>query len=236
MTFLFNRYLKMNQKNHVEKLLRRSKEYINKFELEQSIDEIDLKEILGHLKSSLEYIAQDIYKKINNGDKSVYFPYGQTKEDFLNSIKKNKFENLLQKEFSDIYNLLKKLQPFECNSNWLTTLSKLTNLTKHNSLVEVKRQNIHGGYAISNFFSIAPDNCENIIVRNCIVDGMPTGVMKFDGNNLSIIKSPHPDLPIYKLEKTILYLDDGSNLKVIPFLKECYLNIFNFFKQIYIFI
>ena len=89
----------MNQKNHVEKLLRRSKEYINKFELEQSIDEIDLKEILGHLKSSLEYIAQDIYKKINNGDKSVYFPYGQTKEDFLNSIKKISLKIYYKKNF-----------------------------------------------------------------------------------------------------------------------------------------
>ena len=226
----------MNQKNHVEKLLLRSVEYINKFELEQSIDEVDLKEILGHLKSSLEYIAQDVYKKINNDDKSVYFPYGQTREDFLNSIKKNKFGNLLQKEFSDIYNLVEKLQPFECGSSWLITLSKLTNFTKHNSLVEIKSHNIHEGFVIPKFFSIAPNDSANIIISNCIVDGMSTGVMEFDGNDLSIIKAPHPDLPIYKLEKTILYLNDGSNLKVIPFLKECHFNILNFFKNIYILI
>ena len=131
---------------------------------------------------------------------------------------------------------MEKLQPFECNSNWLTTLSELTNLTKHNSLVEVKRQNIHEGFVIPKIFSIAPNDSANIIISNCIVDGMSTGVMKFDGNNLSIIEAPHPDLPIYKLEKTILYLDDGSNLKVIPFLKECHFNIFNFFKKIYMII
>ncbi len=102
---------------------------------------LQIKHILEDLRSTLDYIAIDIYSKYNKKTKSkIYFPYvkeGKTEEVFdkyFNSNLPNVKENNIK-----IYEIIKNIQPFT-GKLWLSELMILTNNIKH---VELKINKIY---------------------------------------------------------------------------------------------
>jgi len=136
----------MKYKNHdVEELLsdiNKNVELIYVQARSQEIKKIVVKNTLENMRSILDYISQDLIQKISQVTKvkhtKIYFPYGKDKQLFENSLKKNSFAQLIN-IFPEIYEIVLKQQPFDCNDDWLTDLCSLTIEAKHNNLLQSKR-------------------------------------------------------------------------------------------------
>lgn len=85
---------------------------------------VDVKDFVGNLKSSLDYLRKKISKH--------NFPICETEKDFNNRTTDLKPE---------IKKLFLKWQPFQ-NNNWLSWLNTLNNESKHVSLIPQKRVEI----------------------------------------------------------------------------------------------
>lgn len=102
---------------------------------------IQIKHLLEDLRSTLDYIAIDIYNKYNKRPaRKIYFPYvenGKTEEEFDKYFNKN-LPNV-KKDNIRIYKTIKDIQSFN-GKLWLSELMILTNSIKH---VELKINKIH---------------------------------------------------------------------------------------------
>lgn len=129
----------------IKKILDNVNSNLNKLEekllddelkLDETDINIEIKHILEDMRSILDYIAVDIYKKYcNNIPKKIYFIYsrvGENETQYLTKMNKN-FPGLYDK-YPYIYKLLSNVQSFNDNSNWLVKLNDLTNEVKHNNL------------------------------------------------------------------------------------------------------
>lgn len=131
-----------------------------------------VKSSMEHLRSCLDYCAQDIHEKKIGGKKRVYFPYGGNIKKFKESVSTNLqgIDILAPK----IYNLIHDMQPFACNDPWLVTLCKQTNFIKHNSLFVPDRVNSPGSTTtVGNIAQVRGNG--SIVMDNCIVNGVPVG-------------------------------------------------------------
>ena len=76
-------------KADVDELLKDIEEQLISIKKYKKITKVKLKSIFENLRSSLEYMAQDINSALSRPGKRVYFPYGDTIENFKNSINQN---------------------------------------------------------------------------------------------------------------------------------------------------
>ncbi|NMG31277.1 hypothetical protein [Aromatoleum evansii] len=131
-----------------------------------------VKSCLEHLRSCLEYTAQDIYERKIGGDKSPYFPYGADLKKFMGSVSNNLPG--IDRLAPNIFELISDIQPFHCGDDWLTSLCKHTNFNKHNSLSKPVRVNSPKNVTkVGRLASISGNS--TIIMRDCYVDGVPVG-------------------------------------------------------------
>jgi|AntAceMinimDraft_17_1070374.scaffolds.fasta_scaffold107789_1 hypothetical protein len=102
---------------------------------------IDIKDLVGHLRSILDYLAHDIRDKhcpTANSNNNLYFPIRSDRASFDNYI--NSAYPDLTVNCSDIYDFLESIQSYHGNGNeWLTQFNKLNNENKHEQLVEQTR-------------------------------------------------------------------------------------------------
>jgi len=115
---------------------------------------VSIKNIFENLRSSLDYMAQDIFEaKCTQTEKSdrLYFPIRFTAMGFKQAIIKD-FPGLEQSA-SDVCAALEKVQPY--NDPWLGQFNKLNNHNKHQDLVEQARTELRqvtvsrGGSSVS---------------------------------------------------------------------------------------
>ena len=76
-------------KADVDELLKDIEEQLISIKKYKKITKVKFKSVLENLRSSLEYIAQDINSALSKPAKRIYFPYGDTKEKFEQSIDRN---------------------------------------------------------------------------------------------------------------------------------------------------
>ncbi len=136
----------MKREKDIEELLNETYELLQQikstYEIAKTNEDIitiakpKVKSCLEHLRSSLDYIAVDIYESYNNNKKDVYFPYGKNKKVFIKSLNKN-LPNLDSKYVS----ILESVQPYICNDKWLINLCRITNFNKHVELQKCERVN-----------------------------------------------------------------------------------------------
>jgi hypothetical protein len=132
-----------------------------------------VKSSLEHLRSVLEYSAQDVWDSYNNKSKKLYFPYGKDEALFKKNLKRN-LPGLQDKK---LYALIESLQPHKCGENWLIDLCKQTNFNKHNKLRKQVRENSDKSTIdIGNL--VRMDRGSTVKFSNCIYNGMPLGVGK----------------------------------------------------------
>jgi len=100
-----------------------------------------VKSSLEHLRSCLEYCAQEIGDRycgpMRKGKR--YFPYGKNQSIFEARISENLA--LLKKTKPSIYRLILGLQPFSAGDKWLSELCDLTNTAKHIRPLTFDREN-----------------------------------------------------------------------------------------------
>ena len=96
---------------------------------------VDVKSVMEHLRSTLDYMAIDIAVAIKK--KRAHFPYGKNEQAFNNSIKSNLPS--LKTVRPNIYSLIEDIQPHACGSTWLYDLCHIVNSNKHDCLSPQRR-------------------------------------------------------------------------------------------------
>lgn len=187
------------------------------------ICKVDVKNSLENLRSILDYIAHDILLglKTKSRDKlsdKVFFPYGQRKNHFKNSIQKNLPK--LDQYLPDVYEVIEKHQYFKCKDNWLYDLCFLTNDAKHNRLsetenqqsVDIKQPGIH----------VNAGQGANIVISGNTYNGefQDTVVVEPDGD---IVVHERSGKTSNEINNCIKF--HGKELEVAPFLEKCLDNI-----------
>lgn len=184
---------------------------------------VRIKSCLEHLRSSLEYFANDVHEKLGVVPESkIYFPFGKPAfiETYLSKLRAS----------TDIINQLRDLitsiQPYHTGEDWLTMMCNLTNDAKHRRPIPLDQDEVITERTISaggiNIFHMSgpgllPPN--RIEVKNLNIFGQQVqdftyekGVMTVSGNGIPI------NLNITK-EKKIRF--HGHDYEVIPFLEKC---------------
>lgn len=207
--------------NDINAVLKKAKDSIDKIEKEyseslaaQNISDnllVDIKDYLGNLRSSLDYLRAKVSK--------YNFPICKTEQEFDNNTTD------LSDEFK---NAIKKWQPFQGN-DWISWFNILNNKSKHLTLIpqirkEVPQLNISGGQAgisLSGGSSISIGQGTSISIGGAVIPGgqiispnhnfihdKRLRVEKIIWVNFEFDNSDCPDLP--------------SNISALPFLKQCF--------------
>jgi hypothetical protein len=98
-----------------------------------------VKSTMEHLRSVLEYTAQDIWESYTKKKNTPYFPYGKDEESFVKSLSKN-LPGLAQQR-PDLLAVVESIQPHNCGDSWVSDLCSHTNFNKHNRLKPQVRKN-----------------------------------------------------------------------------------------------
>lgn len=221
------------RKESILELLDEANESFKIISTYKTISRPKVKSILEHLRSSLEYIAQDININLSKPKERLYFPYGETLEDFDKSIKRN--FPLLKSELPEIFKEIQNIQQFINNDDWLVMLCRLTNEAKHQNAVDVREDREHnksisvsaGGLNLAHM-----SGCSSITFTNVRVNGQLIDDFEYKNNEMKITKKGQ--LPInFKITKERQILIGDNKLDLLPFLKKCIKNIENFTKKIY---
>lgn len=130
-----------------------------------------VKTSLEHLRSALEYSAQDIWASYNTKSKKLYFPYGKNEALFKANVKRN-----LPKlhEHRKLHDIVESIQPHNCGDDWLVELCDQTNFNKHNSLGKQTRKNSTNSTTdVGQLARISGGG--TITFTDCNYNGMPIG-------------------------------------------------------------
>ena len=141
----------MSRQKNIAAQIKRAQEILPKIEKEynnslhtKNIDEdlkLDIQTFCGHLRSALDYLANDIVEKYcpnaKKGDR-LYFPITDSGASFKQRMI-DSYPNL-QTNCPDLYLLLESVQPYLKSENkWLGQFNKINNENKHSDLVEQVR-------------------------------------------------------------------------------------------------
>lgn len=230
-------------KADVDELLKDIEEQLISIKKYKKITKVKLKSILENLRSSLEYMAQDINSALSKKGERVYFPYGDTIENFKKRINQNL--PAIQSEYPALYDFIEHLQPHKNNGDkWLVDMCRMTNDAKHKGLLKVRNEgndNVvlsSGGIPIFGFI-----DCENSIIEGSQIyfrnkDGSLTdrgmiGTYYIDGENVEVIEESNPLVDFSIVEKKKLVIDEETPIEAIPFLEKCFNKISQFSTDVY---
>lgn len=133
-----------------------------------------LKSSLEHLRSCLEYCAQETHARLFGGKRDrLYFPYSEHEKGFKISVANNLPG--LEKRSKVVYALYEQAQPHKTGRNWLPKLCKHTNAAKHNSLPVIDRINSPGRVTLVPGFMHLEGTGHNLIFKDSWVNGKPVG-------------------------------------------------------------
>ena len=208
----------MMRKDNIDELLEDVKENFLLISSYKKIPRPKVKTIMEHLRSCLEYSAQDINSKLSVPKSRFYFPYGDTPDSLDAAIQKNL--PLLKAEKPEIFDEILKLHSFESGGEWLKNLCDLTNHAKHNDAIEIKSDHekvnavmvAAGGM---NLFHIGGES-SNIRVTNCSVNGKKIDDFVINKGVVNITKKG--ELPIdFKITKDRKILVGEQEIDLLPF-------------------
>ncbi len=187
---------------------------------------VDIKNVMENLRSSLEYMAQDVhetlitpYRKIKNlkAITKVYFPYGKDEQHFRSSIKHNLPDLEIIKP--DIYFLIKSMQPHVCNDTWLYDFCTILNDTKHISLSPQIR-------ILNQTYSVGLRDKRAEISASAGAIKAPPGAISIE--NIPIQFDPTTGIPKetpgleISIKTWVCFLFQGTKRKVYPLLETAF--------------
>ena len=215
------------------------KEYNNSLECKEiscSL-KIRIKNSCENIRSCLDYIASDVdeivirpYRKKNQQklrDK-IYFPYGNNKINFDQSVQRNLPELLIVDK--RIYSLIESIQPYKCGNSWLYDLCNIVNTNKHDSLSpQTKQEQL--SYKIEK-----PNTGLSISGPAGSIKG-PPGSIKMGGIPINFDTKTGLPLEVDGLKRTIIkwvsFVFEGTNINVLNLIKTSLGEIQKFTERIY---
>jgi len=231
----------MNRESSVNELMAESEELITVinglYRSSATSEEITgvakpkVKSCLEHLRSSLEYIAQDL-SAITDSEKTpryVYFPYGKDKSLFNKILDKNLPE--LDVKFRDI---IESIQPHSCGDKWLLHLCKVTNDHKHDQLQEQIRVNSSESETVLGDGAAAVDGTSVIYMGGAITDSgkMPDDYVLKADISIRDLQQGH-NVPVERKYEWVKFVIKGTDIDVLDLLKNSHQRIQEFSFAIY---
>lgn len=188
-----------------------------------------IKSMLEHMRSILEYCAQDINETYLNKKGKVYFPYGKNQRVYNNSIDKNLPG--LRNHSLDIYYLIEDLQDYKRRQKdrFLVLLCALTNENKHNKLSNTRRMS-KKQINISN--AIVFDNTATVEIKNCTFNGISSGNFKVEHGEIKGDINPLLLELIYRKDIGS-YVFADSNKDIVKFLTLSLKEVKKFYQSLY---
>jgi hypothetical protein len=195
-----------------------------------TISKVQVKNVMENLRSVLDYSAQDIAKKLKenpkNGslDDKVYFPYGQRKNHFDNSVKRNL--RPLKTDLPILFDVLEAVQPYKSSDSWLVDLCILTNEAKHNNLTKTENQktvSIRQGNAIN------ISGASNVVMHNNYYNGQRLDDVYVKEGTVNVVKHAG-GTEIIENNRIKFH---GKEVEVAPFLEHCHNQLSALMTDIY---
>jgi hypothetical protein len=233
-------------KADVDELLKDIEEQLISIKKYKKITKVKLKSILENLRSSLEYMAQDINSALSKKRERVYFPYGDTIENFKKRINQNL--PAIQSEYPALYDFIEHLQPHKNNGDkWLVDMCHMTNDAKHKGLLKVRNiGNDHvviyaGGIPFIEVRNSGHGKVSLEVEGNQFLsendDGSETnlgtmGKYHVEGTEVEVIEED--DCVSFSIvEEKKLVIDGETPIEAIPFLEKCFNKISQFSTDVY---
>lgn len=222
------------RKESIKELLDEVKEIFEIISTHKKISKPKVKSIFEHLRSSLEYAAQDINLKMPKVKEKIYFPYASDEIEFEKSIKRNLPE--LSLHLPKVYFEVKRIQNFECGNDWLVMMCNLTNDAKHNNAIDIHRdQEVVKSVSITaNGVNLAylGGDCSNIRFINTRVNGQLMDDFIYDQEEIRITKKG--DVPVnYKITKDRKIIVGNDQIDLLPFIEDCISYTEEFINRLY---
>lgn len=200
------------------------------------ISRVKVKSALEHLRSILDYCAQDVYLHVYGSKPGkLYFPYAKN-EALFNKHLASSFKSL-RKRNPKIYNLMASVQPYTSGSNWLIDLCSYTNTNKHNNLTpQVKK--IKDSVTIGNLVKISGNSTVTFV--NSTVNGVQIGKDSLTPATISdamtddeIASQLNPDIPVTRTIEEISFFIDGSSNDALAFIQDAKTRISQLVSHLY---
>lgn len=210
-------------------------EHAKKDETKASIPQPLVKSCLEHLRSVLEYAAQDTHDTVIGGKRRLYFPYGDNKKNFVGSVAGNL--PMLPTLRPDVYALYESVQPHASGSTWLLDLCKHTNFNKHNQLSKAERVNSPNSTTkAGNFFETSGNASITFVgsTYNGQPIGGPRGEAVITGNMSAreVKEALALDIPVTREFEWVQFRFKGSSLDSLELLTKGHREITAFIDKL----
>lgn len=222
-------------KNPVDDLYQEVASVIAEMKRNGDAPPVRIKSCLEHLRSGLEYLANDIYDKLTNipenQRKDIYFPYGKPVfiEKYLSRLSTSHETIQILREF------LTSIQPYHTGEEWLVMMCNLTNDAKHRRPIPLDKEEVITSQTISaggvNLIHIAGAGTGRVQFEGCFVNGRPLQDFVYDNGKITSSGIGIPASLNITKEKKIRF--HGHDYEVIPFLEKCFNELQIFIKKGY---
>jgi hypothetical protein len=190
---------------------------------------IEVKNLMENLRSSLDYLARDIYEGLGMSTPDiikVYFPYGKDRQDFMSSIG-NRLPTLNAVN-PNLFSIVESAQPHKCGSAWLYNLCRIVNDNKHNQLdAQTKTEQMSYDVGLPGKEPNISADAGAVRAREVIIDGK---LVPFDTTSWTPI--PVPGLQT-TITKWVSFHFTGTGVEVLPLLNTAISEIDSLAKKVY---
>lgn len=211
----------MSREGSLELLLE-VEENLKTMKQTQQIRPVKVKSMLEHLRSSLEYVANDTYEKCVTPQPpirpNIYFPYGEQK--FIDNFFKQKL-NITPPSSSPLYEIFNSIQDFRTGDNSLTIMCNLTNEVKHRQPIPLQEEKAIKDIKVSidGVGFISGDCSSQIVFKGNYVNGQRIEDFTFKNGKLDRSGNGMPVNILITEDKKIRF--HGNDYEVIPFIESC---------------
>ena len=215
-------------------LLLEVEENLETMKKTQQIRPVKVKSMLEHLRSSLEYVANDAYDKyvspVPSKRPKIFFPYGEQK--FIDNFftQKLKINPPSSSPLNEVFN---SIQDFRTCEDTLTMMCNLTNEVKHRKPIpleeesSVKDINVRiDGFGI---FNVANPN--RVVFKNNSINGQKLEDFTFENGKLERTGNGIPVNIVITEDKKIRF--HGEDYEVVPFIESCLIRLRIFINEAY---
>lgn len=195
-------------------------ENLNQMKQTQVITSVKIKHLLEHLRSALEYVANDTFEKYKPGqdNSKICFPYGAKK--FIDNffIKKLGVSNL---NSFPLHKIFSSIQDYQTGETWLSDMCCLTNEVKHRNPLPLWTEESVKTFTLDQpgFIKIVTSGDVNIEFKNNHHNGIKFSDFTFKEGKYESSRNGHPlNISLTKDKKIRI---KGYEYEVIPFIEKC---------------
>ncbi|HBT3703567.1 TPA: hypothetical protein ACPTY8_000671 [Klebsiella pneumoniae] len=221
----------MNNKA-IHELLASVKGIIQKGKESGTLSNPDVKTVFEHLRTSLEYLNYDIHNKLRKKAKrKTYFPFGYTKQDYI----ENRDKNLpgIESQFPALSSLIENIQPFQSGDDWLTVMCSLTNQVKHTKPIELnEKKSVNVLLSVGGMPMFFTSGQAKITMKGGTMNGRKIDDFTLNKQSLKIHKRADVNAELFSIENKTITID-GHNYELFGFLEKCSNNINAFTIEAY---